>query len=86
MRELREPFGTWVKASDLEPDRPDAEAAIRERLNSRVPKTQIPPQPQGHYAPPAPPPADMPVDPEKWRSLDRKTRRALLRHHRKVAG
>jgi hypothetical protein len=36
--------------------------------------------------PPAPPPPDMPVDPEKWRALDRKIRRALLRHHRKVVG
>lgn len=69
-RELREPFRTMVKLSDLEPDQPDAEAVIRKRPNG--------------YQPPAPPPADMSVDPVKWRNLDRKTRRALLRHHRKV--
>ncbi len=43
-------------------------------------------QSAGHYTPPAPPPADMCINPEKWRALDRKTRRALLRHHRKVTG
>jgi hypothetical protein len=35
---------------------------------------------------PAPPPQDMPVDPAKWNALDRATRRALVRHHRKVMG
>jgi hypothetical protein len=42
--------------------------------------------PAGHYTPPAPPPADMPVDPDKWRALDRRTRRALLREHKRVTG
>lgn len=37
-------------------------------------------------AEPAPPPADMPVDPEKWRVLPRATRRALLREHKRVMG
>jgi hypothetical protein len=44
------------------------------------------PAPGAHYTPPAPPPADMPIDPDKWRALDRTTRRALLRHHRRVTG
>lgn len=35
------------------------------------------------YRAPKPPPPDMPVDPNKWRALPRKTRRALLRHHEK---
>lgn len=43
-------------------------------------------RPIGSYTPPAPPPADMPVDPAKWRQLDRRTRRALLREHRRVMG
>jgi hypothetical protein len=42
--------------------------------------------PGPRYTPPVPPPRDMPIAWDKWRALDRKTRRALLREHRKVMG
>jgi len=45
---------------------------------------QLDPLPGPRYTPPAPPPADMPIDPDKWRALDRTTRRALVREHRRV--
>jgi hypothetical protein len=48
--------------------------------------TEVPSSPVGRYTPPVPPPRDMPVSLDKWRALDRKTRRALLREHRKVTG
>lgn len=48
-----------------------------------IPVTHFEQRPVGSYTPPAPPPAGMSVDPEKWRALSRKTRRALIRHHRK---
>jgi hypothetical protein len=48
-----------------------------------VPVTHFEQRPVGSYTPPAPPPADMPVDPDKWRGLSRKRRRELIRYHRK---
>jgi len=34
----------------------------------------------GSYTPPAPPPAELGFDPEKWRSMNRAERRAVLRY------
>lgn len=66
----RDPYGDEHYLLSREPD--ESEAETRKRLNA--------------YTPPAPPPADMPVELAKWRALDRRTRRALLREHKRVTG
>jgi hypothetical protein len=58
----------------------DQAAELADRL------VQFEQRPIGAYTPPRPPPADMPIDLDKWRALPRATRRALLREHRRVMG